>query len=142
MRKFLYLFLVMTLAGATACTEGIMGVSGDVEGTYQLTSINNRSLPFTLSDDGYEREVIRSGRLRLYAGGDFVEEIEVDVTEFGSTRRYTDRFTGYYEVSSRGEVMLEYDPDQYGSGDRIYGDFDGRGLVLYADGMTVVYRRS
>ena len=64
MRKFLYLFLVMGLAGLTGCGE-LTGVSSDVRGTYRLYSINGYRPPVVWTDDGYTETVIHDGTLRV-----------------------------------------------------------------------------
>lgn len=135
MRKFVYLILVTTLLGATACTEGMIGLSNDVEGTYQLHTINGRTLPYTAYVDDGSRQTIHSGVLRLEFDGEFTEEVDMDVTEFGYTYRDPQYDRGFWDVS-RGEVLLEYD-----DGYTLYGELQGRDIVIRSDGYTVVYRR-
>lgn len=139
MRKILYLFLVV---GLSACTEGFgVGLDSGVRGTYQLESVNGRYLPYTLSDAYGGRQEIYAGQLRLESDGYFTETLEIEVNDFGRISRYTDRYTGQYEASSRGDVVLYYDGDYYNRGDILEGEYSGRTLRLYGSGQTVVYRK-
>ncbi|MBA3891576.1 MAG: hypothetical protein H0X64_13710 [Gemmatimonadaceae bacterium] len=134
MRKFLYLFLVIGLGG---CAEGYgVGLDSNVRGTYELETVNGRSLPYTLSEYGGVRESIRTGQLRLESDGSFTETLQIEVNDFGRVTRYTDRYAGYYELSSRGEFVMYYD-----DGGTIDGDYSNRTLRLYGSGQTVVYRK-
>lgn len=134
MRKFLYLFLVI---GLSACTEGYgIGLDSDVRGTYELESVNGRYLPYTLSDYNGVRETVYAGQLRLESNGYFTETLEVEVNDFGRISRYTDRYTGEYDASSRGDLVLYYD-----DGGTVEGDYSSRTLRLYGRNETIVYRR-
>lgn len=134
MRKFLYLFLVI---GLSACTEGYgIGLDSGVRGTYELESVNGRYLPYTLSDYNGVRETVYAGQLRLESNGYFTETLEVEVNDFGRISRYTDRYTGDYDVSSRGSVVLYYD-----EGGTVEGEYSNRTLRLYSRNETIVYRR-
>lgn len=134
MRKFLYLFLVIVLAG---CTEGLgVGLGSDIRGTYELESIDGSRLPYDISAGYGYREEIYAGSMRLESDGYFTESTEVEVNDAGRISRRTVRYTGEYEVTSRGTVYLYYD-----AGGSYEGEFTSRELRIYGDGGTIVYRR-
>lgn len=134
MRKILYLILVI---GLGACTEGFgVGLDSNVRGTYDLETVNGRYLPYLLSDYGGVRESIYTGQLRMESDGYFTETLVIEVRDFGRITQRTERYTGQYEVVSRGGVVLYYD-----GGGTLEGDYSSRTLTLYGSGQTVVYRR-
>lgn len=134
MRKFLSLFLVIGLA---ACTEGYgLGVDAGAHGSYTLEAVNGRMLPYTISEQGGVRQEIYAGTLRLERGGYFTERLEIEENDWGRITRYTDRYSGEYEETTRGGVILYYD-----DGGVLEGDYTSRDLRLYGSGQTIVYRR-
>lgn len=134
MRKFLYLFVVIGLAG---CTDGLgVGLDSDVRGTYSLYSVNGQRLPYEYSSQFGIPTRITAGTLRLESDGYFTESLQLEENDFGRISRYYEDYPGFYEVGSRGEVTLYYD-----DGAVYDAEYSSRELRIYGDGQTVVYRR-
>lgn len=134
MRKILSLFLVIGTLGLAGCGD-LTGLSSDIAGTYQLYSVDGERLPVLLADDGYTQEIVYSGELRMSSNGTFVETVEIEEREPGSTRYVTDRRTGTYS-GSRSNMTLRYD-----GGGSINAEYTGRDIVLYNYGLEIVYTR-
>ena len=134
MRKFLYLFVVIGLAG---CTDGLgVGLDSDVRGTYTLYSVNGQRLPYQYTSSVGIPTRITAGTLRLESDGYFNETLRVEENDFGRISQYYEDYPGFYELGSRGEVVLYYD-----DGAVYDAEYAGRELRIYGSGQTVVYRK-
>ena len=132
MRKFLSLFLVIAVAGCGDLT----GVSSNVQGTYQLYSIDGQRVPVAF-DTQYGQDVFVSGTLRLNSDGSFAETTHIDEVYAGRTDRVVEQELGSY-TARNGSITLDYD-----SGGWVDGEYDRSEIVLYAEdayGSTVIIR--
>ena len=95
MRRFLLTTAAVAGTLVSAACGDSTGLSSNVAGSYELQTINGRSLPVSAGSD-----VIESAEIELDADGDFVEIVRYD---FGSP----DVFTGTWERNG-DEIIFDY----------------------------------
>ncbi|HYD53081.1 MAG TPA: hypothetical protein VEA99_10650 [Gemmatimonadaceae bacterium] len=104
-------------------------------GTYDLETVNGRSLPFVVrSEIGYRLELTRS-TLTLERDGSYTSTFTWRETENGQSFTDTERYSGTYE--RRGDDLWLYD-DFDGSTTEAY--WQGNRLVVLGEGVTYEYR--
>jgi hypothetical protein len=122
MRRALALVAAVTLS---ACNVDISGITGSVEGSYSLRTINGYSLPYTFNTG----VTVNSETLTLNRDGTFVD-----------VARYADgRVTTYYGFYTERNGSLQF-TDQ-SSGFTYTGSLSGGTLTQVLNGFTQTYRR-
>ena len=130
MRRFLLTVAAAatTLTG-TACSDSI-GLGSNVAGSYELRTINGRSLPVQLGS-----ETIEGGVLELDSDGRFVDVIQV--REFGVPLSTQREFFGTWDWNG-SEIRLEYE-----SGDVLFANRTSSSRIVLEDndGNDWAYQR-
>lgn len=135
MRKFLYLFLVIGLVG---CGD-ITGVGSQIQGTYELYSIDGQRLPYDLGyDSGLDADVvIVRGVLTIRSNGRFEEEADYDLYRTGRTTpsQLLERYSGTVTGTARNLELYYEDTREYFDAEYVNGQ-----LIVYGDdGVELVY---
>ena len=97
-----------TLALATACSD-TTGTT-QLQGRYDLQSVNNEPLPIVTFESSSEREEIIDGWVELDASGRFSDAVVFRTTVVGfPAQQTTDEVTGDYEVNGDEVVFFPDD---------------------------------
>lgn len=136
MRRFLYLFLVIGLAG---CGE-LTGLPTDLQGRYDLYTIDGERLPYYLGyDDRLDADVeIYRAEFEVFGNGRFEEDAYYNL--YRSGQQTPSQLYEPYEGTisgSRTRLTVRY------SDDTVYeAELSGDALILYSpDGTEFVYLR-
>jgi len=132
MRKFLLTMATAAAAlTATACSDST-GINGNIEGSYELRTINGQSLPVTLSNSG---RTYQDGVLEIDNNGEFVETLQF--RDFGDT--FSDQ-QSYFGTWDRNGSDLVFN---YESGARFVGRRVSSSRIVIEDpnGDEYTYQR-
>jgi hypothetical protein len=126
-------FLLLALCTAAAACSDSTGPD-DLEGRYELRTINDIEVPATVVIQGGALTV-QSGYVQLESDQSFTLSITGTTTANGSTQTQTTTQEGTWELSG-GTLYLDYTD---GSTDT--GTIEGKELSVSAEGLTFVFRR-
>jgi hypothetical protein len=129
--------LPLTLA---ACGDS-SGPGGAATGTYTLRSIDGDPVPVLVEDDGFSREEITGGFVRLNANGTFSASHTRRITTSSSVTTDTEDITGTFTRTGANVTLTFGDPDGVGtvSFDAVWGE--DLLTVFDTDGTIWLYQR-
>lgn len=132
MRRLLVAFLILASAGCL--NEDVIG-SSTATGNYTLRTLNNSSLPYTITSGTTQTEVLDAVMI-LYQGGTYAETRHVRVTSNGQTAAETREDAGAYAFFG---ITLTLTSSVGGPERR--GRIEGNTMTIFEDGLTSVYRK-
>ena len=129
MRRLLLTLAATTALAGTACSD-VTGIGGSIAGSYELRTINGRSVPVDMGSD-----IIEGGVLEIDSDGSFVETIQF--RQFGSPLSDRVDLFGTWERDGN-DIILEYD-----NGDVFRADRTSSSRIVYEDdsGNDWAYQR-
>ena len=133
MRKMLIALLLAASAGCL--NEDVVG-SSTATGVYTLRTVNNSSLPFTLSESGGTKTEVLADTITLYQGGTYAETVRVRLTTNGQTTTETREDSGAYSffnitvtlTSGRGRAERR-------------GKIEATTMTIVEEGLTSAYKK-
>jgi hypothetical protein len=139
---------LVAVASAAACNkdsitapiEEVLDPNAPAAGTFALTRVDSKALPFAVLADSFYSIEVTAGSALLEASGQFIMPLTTRETVAGSASTYVDTTRGTW-TQSGGAIMLTVQPGSVASS----AMWDGRNLtVMFAIGPstnTYVYRR-
>jgi hypothetical protein len=135
MKTIARLLLLAVVPVFAACDDD-GGPELNVEGTYQLQTVNNQALPFVLDQEGtiYLEELL-SAAITLNANGTFTDIATVRTTDNGVVTTESQPDGGIY-TQNNSVVSLHYQ-----GGGTINTTVNGNTMTIVGPGLTFVFRK-
>jgi hypothetical protein len=138
MRKLFLSTLAAAVAVTTACGgDSSTGPGATVAGTYTLQTVNSKTLPFVLYDDGTQKIEVISDVYNISAGGTYTNQTVVRTTAGGTASTDTLSSNGTYKQSGNSLTLT----DAADSTDQVTGTLSGSTFTINVEGVTLVYTR-
>jgi hypothetical protein len=136
MKKFLWAVLALVLVFSSACRSGGgTGPEDNTPGTYNLQTVDGKTLPFTLEEEsGFKAEVV-SISYRLERGGVFSSKEVFRYTEEGKVRTEEELNDGNWVLQS-GSINFTTK-----GGDQFTGQLKDGVITIKIEGYTLVFRK-
>jgi hypothetical protein len=107
MRRFLLTAATAASALAVTSCSDVIGVRGNVAGTYELRTINGQFLPVTIDDQFGSSVTFVYGEIQLDNDGRFVDTYQYQLPT--SSRVETEQIFGRWELEADDEIRFEPD---------------------------------
>jgi hypothetical protein len=136
MKTIARVLLMAVVPALAACDDDGSGPDLNVEGTYQLQTVNNQPLPFVLDQEGtvFLEELV-SAAITLNANGTFNDIATVRTTENGVVTTESQPDGGVY-TQNNNVVSLHYQ-----GGGTINTTVNGNTMTIVGPGLTFVFRK-
>lgn len=136
MRRIMGIGVAVMLAMAAACGDGKNPIEVEsIAGTYQLQTVNDRSLPWTAFEGpGFKYEMV-SGSFTFTNDGKYTSTGSLRLTENGVVSNQTETGFGTYVVAGTSVTMTESD------GEKFSGTVQSSVFTLTDEGFTFVFRK-
>ena len=133
MRKLLIALLIVTSAGCL--NEDVVG-SSTATGVYTLRTMNNSSLPYTVSESGVTKTEVLADSITLYQGGTYAETARVRATTNGQVTTETREDAGAYTFFNISVTLTS----GRGRAER-RGKIEATTMTIVEAGLTSVYKK-
>lgn len=133
MRRLLIAFLILPSAGCL--NEDVVG-SSTATGLYTLRTMNNSSLPYTVSESGGTKAEVLADSITLYQGGTYAETAHVRVTTNGQVTTEKREDAGAYTFFNISVTLTS----GRGRAER-RGRIEATTMTIVEAGLTSVYRK-
>ena len=127
-----YLILAALLA---ACDSGVTGIT-TVTGNWTLSTINDASLPYTVSGSGANKTEIVDDVITFFEGLTYSETIHTRVTVNGTASTVTTNETGNYNLFGTSVTLTR----NSGAASR-RGLIDGNTMTIVENGLVQDYKK-
>jgi len=119
------------------------GITGDATGSYNLTTVDGSSLPFTYFSDDTTTARVTGGNFTLSADGSFSQTLNYDATISGQTAITAITCQGTYTHSGGTYTFAEVATGDVSCGSTYDGSWNGSNTFLFSlGGHAFVYVKS
>ena len=116
MRTISLLGIVFTLVACGHDSVGPSPTPATVSGTYNLTTVDGRTLPFTALDLGAYQAKLVSGTLTLRSDGTYGLQFGIRIEDSGNVRTAADSDGGLWNVNEKAITLASTHGDSTRSG--------------------------